>query len=67
MTSRKYSSREVLRILLKDGWMVKGQRGSHLQLVHPTKPGKVTVQHPRHEIALPVLKSIEKQAGIRLD
>ncbi|MEW6229581.1 MAG: type II toxin-antitoxin system HicA family toxin [Bacillota bacterium] len=46
---RKYSSRGILRILHEDGWVEKNQRGSHVQLVHPTKPGKVTVPHPRLE------------------
>ena len=37
--------REILRILHKDGWReVEGRnRGSHVQLRHPTKKGKVTV------------------------
>ena len=28
------------------GWQLAGQRGSHCQYVHPTKPGRVTV--PKH-------------------
>jgi len=42
------------------------QKGSHLQLKHPTKPGRVTVPHPRRDIPIGTLRSIEKQAGIRL-
>ncbi len=37
---KSYSSREVLRILLADGWVIKHQTGSHVQLVHRVKPGK---------------------------
>ena len=40
------TAKELLRILKADGWKEKTQRGSHLQLVHPSKPGKVTV--PMH-------------------
>jgi len=41
-------------------------KGSHAQYRHPTKPGLVTV--PMHPGDLPIgtLKSIEKQAVIKL-
>lgn len=35
--------RELLKILREDGWMEKTQKGSHLQLEHFKKKGKVTV------------------------
>jgi predicted RNA binding protein YcfA (HicA-like mRNA interferase family) len=35
--------RQLLKILRHDGWVEKEQKGSHLQLEHPTKKGKVTV------------------------
>lgn len=37
------TAREVLKILRKDGWYEIDQEGSHMQLRHPSKPGKVTV------------------------
>lgn len=37
------TSRDILKILRKDGWYIVDQDGSHAQLKHPTKPGKVTV------------------------
>lgn len=37
------TAREILKILHKDGWYEVDQDGSHMQLKHPTKPGKVTV------------------------
>jgi predicted RNA binding protein YcfA (HicA-like mRNA interferase family) len=40
--------------------------GDHWQFTHPTKPGRVTVPHPRKDIPLGTLKSIEKQAGLKL-
>ena len=40
----------LLRQLHDDGWRLKNQEGSHRQLVHPTKTGKVTVNgHPSDE------------------
>jgi predicted RNA binding protein YcfA (HicA-like mRNA interferase family) len=35
--------REILKILREDGWIEKSQKGSHLQLEHSKKKGKVTV------------------------
>ena len=42
------------------------QAGSHKQFKHPTKKGRVTVPHPKRDIPIGTLKSIEKQAGIKL-
>ena len=58
-------SREVLRRLHDDGWAKVGQRGDHVQLKHPTKPGRVTVPHPKRDLPIGTLRSIEKQAGLK--
>jgi predicted RNA binding protein YcfA (HicA-like mRNA interferase family) len=60
------SSREVIRELRKDGWYEVSQAGSHKQFKHATKNGRVTVPHPKRNIPIGTLKSIEKQAGIQL-
>ena len=36
-------ARKILKALRDDGWILKHQVGSHAQYVHPTKPGKVTI------------------------
>ncbi|WP_196595444.1 MULTISPECIES: type II toxin-antitoxin system HicA family toxin [Pectinatus] len=59
-----YSSREILKILLADGWYIVRTRGDHRQLKHPTKKGLVTVQHPKKDLDPKVIKSILKQAGL---
>jgi predicted RNA binding protein YcfA (HicA-like mRNA interferase family) len=63
---RIYSSKEILQLLLKNGWIIKNQRGSHVQLIHLTKSGKVTVPHPRKVIDPKTVKSIEIQAKIEI-
>ncbi len=56
---------ELLRALKRDGWYEVDQEGSHLQLKHPTKPGKVTVGvHSSKTIPPYNLTSILKQAGL---
>lgn len=60
------NSREVIKRLTADGWVLEGARGSHHQFKHPTKPGKVTVPHPKKDLKIGTLKSIERQAGLKL-
>lgn len=62
---KSYSSREVIRILMADGWFEVNCVGDHHQFKHPVKPGKVTVVHPEKDITIAMLKSIEKQSGIK--
>jgi len=52
--------------LAAEGWSQVTQKGSHVQLKHPVKRGRVTVPHPRKDITRGTLKSIERQAGIKL-
>jgi predicted RNA binding protein YcfA (HicA-like mRNA interferase family) len=60
------SSREVIKRLKADGWYEVAHEGSHVQFRHPAKPGRLTVPHPKRDIPIGTLRSIEKQAGIRL-
>jgi predicted RNA binding protein YcfA (HicA-like mRNA interferase family) len=59
-------SRDLIKQLLKDGWYEMNQVGSHEQFKHSTKKDRVTVPHPSRDIPIGTLKSIEKQAGIKL-
>ena len=59
------TAREILKILYKDGWYQVNQKGSHLQLKHPTKPGKVTIQIHAGDLPRGTLNSILKQAGLK--
>jgi len=64
--SRAVSSREVIQRLREDGWYEVAHEGSHKQFKHSTKKGRVTVPHPVRDIPIGTLRSIEKQANIRL-
>lgn len=59
------TSRELLKILYADGWYDKAQKGSHLQLEHEVKLGKVTVPIHSGDIPKGTLNSILKQAGLK--
>ncbi|HUK00273.1 MAG TPA: type II toxin-antitoxin system HicA family toxin [Stellaceae bacterium] len=59
-------SSEIIALLKEDGWREVAQKGSHVQFRHPAKPGRVTVPHPRKDIPIGTLRSIERQAGLKL-
>jgi predicted RNA binding protein YcfA (HicA-like mRNA interferase family) len=61
MTSDEFISR-----IRADGWYRVRQKGSHIQFKHPTKPGRVTVPHPKKDMPIGTLRSIEKQCGVDL-
>jgi predicted RNA binding protein YcfA (HicA-like mRNA interferase family) len=58
-------SRELIKLLSADGWQLQRTRGSHHQFVHPTKPGTVTVPHPKKDLGKGLVRAIRKQAGLR--
>ena len=57
--------REMERLILDDGWIYKGQVGSHRHYSHPIKPGKVTIPFHTRELARGTELSILKQAGLK--
>ena len=58
--------RDVLKLLKNDGWFVVTTVGSHRQMKHPTKPGRVTVAgHLADDLHPKTLKSILTQAGLK--
>ena len=58
--------KDILRMLADDGWILVATRGSHRQLKHPTKAGRVTVHgKPGDDIAPGTINSILKQSGLK--
>ena len=60
------NSAEIIKRLEAAGWTPVAQAGSHVQFKHPSRPGRVTVPHPKRDLPLGTLKSIEKQSGLKL-
>jgi predicted RNA binding protein YcfA (HicA-like mRNA interferase family) len=57
--------REVVRALERAGWVIHETSGSHVQLKHPEKSGRVTVPyHERFDLPKHIVKSIIRQAGL---
>jgi predicted RNA binding protein YcfA (HicA-like mRNA interferase family) len=59
-------SREVIKKLNAAGWRAVRVTGSHHHFRHPELSGIVTVPHPKADLPVGTLKSIERQAGIKL-
>jgi len=60
------TSTDILKIRISDGWYEVARKGSHVQLKHPVRNGRVTVPHPRKDLPIGTVRSIERQSGIRL-
>ena len=62
---KRYSSKELIRILEADGWFLVNVEGSHYQFKHPIKKGRVTIPHPKKEHPAGTANSILRQAGLK--
>jgi predicted RNA binding protein YcfA (HicA-like mRNA interferase family) len=58
---------ELVRALQKAGFHEHNQRGSHLQMKHPSRPGKVTIPMHGGDLKAGLLKGVLEQAGLRVD
>jgi len=59
-------SRDVIEALKANGWYIVRVTGSHHHFRHPDRPGLVTVPHPKADLPIGTLKSIERQSGTKL-
>lgn len=57
--------REMEREIIRDGWFLVSQEGSHRHYKHPKKKGKVTIPFHSRELSLIVERSIRKQSGLK--
>ena len=57
-------SKDLIRLVEREGWVLRRVRGSHHQFKHPAKPGLVTIPHPKKDVPQGTVKSILRQAGI---
>ncbi|MFZ3265693.1 MAG: type II toxin-antitoxin system HicA family toxin [Terriglobales bacterium] len=60
-------ARVVLRALLRKGWTVVSQRGSHIKLSHPERGNYMFGFHENEEIGPKMLAKIAKHTGLEPD
>ncbi|MDB4033622.1 type II toxin-antitoxin system HicA family toxin [Flavobacteriaceae bacterium] len=56
----------LMKLIKEEGWQLVRIRGSHHHYKHPSRSGLVTVPHPKKDIPIGTVKSILKQAGIKI-
>ena len=56
----------LMKLIKEEGWQLARIRGSHHHYKHPSRSGLVTVPHPKKDIPIGTVKSILKQAGIKI-
>lgn len=58
-------ARIVLRALLRQGWSIVSQKGSHVKLHHPVRGNYMFGFHDREEIGPRMLAKIGKYTGLK--
>ncbi|MDO8440142.1 MAG: type II toxin-antitoxin system HicA family toxin [Polaromonas sp.] len=58
------TSAELIKRMLKAGWVLRSVKDSHHVYVHPQRPGHVTVPHPRKDLGVGLLHKLLKQADL---
>jgi predicted RNA binding protein YcfA (HicA-like mRNA interferase family) len=59
------NSKELIKLLEKDGWILRGSKGSHHVFNQPLKSGHITVPHPKKDLGIGLVQKLIKQAGIK--
>ena len=57
--------RELLKILITDGWKLKNQEGSHMHYIHPIKINKITIPNHKGDLKKKTANNILKYAGLK--
>lgn len=59
------NSKDLIRLLEKNGWALRASRGSHHVYTHPEKPGHISVPHPKLDLGKGITHKLLKQAGLK--
>jgi predicted RNA binding protein YcfA (HicA-like mRNA interferase family) len=59
------NSKDLIKRLNADGWVLRGSKGSHHVFNHPKKPGHLSVPHPKKDLGTGLVQKILKQAGLK--
>lgn len=62
---RTMNRADLVRLLERAGWVLRGVRGSHHICTHPDKPGHISVPHPKNDLGTGLAHKPLKQAGLK--
>jgi predicted RNA binding protein YcfA (HicA-like mRNA interferase family) len=63
-TIHTVKSADLIRLLKKNGWVLRGSKGSHHVFTHPQRPGHISVPHPKKDLGAGLLAKLMQQAGL---
>jgi predicted RNA binding protein YcfA (HicA-like mRNA interferase family) len=59
------NSKEIIKQFEADGWVLRGVKGSHHVFIHPSRPGHISIPHPKKDLGAGLVNKLLKQAGIK--
>lgn len=59
------NSKKLIARLLKEGWVLRGSKGSHHIYIHPQRSGHISVPHPRKDLGMGLLQKLLKQTRLK--
>jgi predicted RNA binding protein YcfA (HicA-like mRNA interferase family) len=58
------TSKELIKTLSRDGWVLNRVKGSHHVFTHPVKKGHLSIPHPKKDLGIGLLQKLLKQAEL---
>lgn len=58
-------SADLIRQLQQAGWTLRAVRGSHHIFEHPSRPGHLSIPHPKKDLGQGLVHKIQKHAGLK--
>jgi predicted RNA binding protein YcfA (HicA-like mRNA interferase family) len=58
-------SKELIALLLRNGWQLRGVKGSHHVYVHPQRSGHISVPLGSKDLGIGLLEKLLKQSGLK--
>ena len=62
---QRMKSKALIDLLIRDGWVLRGVKGSHHIFTHLHKPGHISVSHPKKDLGMGLLRKLHKLAGLK--
>lgn len=56
---------DIVKQLLRAGWVLRAVKGSHHIYTHPEKGGHISVPHPKKDLGIGLSNKLLKQAGLK--
>ncbi|TXI22318.1 MAG: type II toxin-antitoxin system HicA family toxin [Nitrosomonas sp.] len=60
------NSKEIIKLLEKEGWVLRNIKGSHHIYTHPERSGHITVPHPKKDLGIGLVNKLLNQAGVKI-